>query len=592
MASLSELLGQIDTGPVSLLQATVIAITSASGTCTIRFASNTTSTATPGSATNSYTRVETGSTTLDNITGVRYLASASFSVGDTVLVLQTGNSFVVIGKATTSTYGNPEFRDGLELYQSASTPYIDFHQAASPAGDSNADYNVRLINDASGYLRFYGGHLEINGGALNDTLIVSGSGGNLRLNGRDGGAFSALYQNGGLFRVWNSAAGADIIFVGQVCNGTEWGLRSNYNIQGVENYAGNWFRNVTGATGWYSNVYGYGLFQQTAGWIDGYGAPNIATGGWVSGGSVACNGLLRVRAYTDTCHQIAYIPGSIGSPSNGTQSIDGPMLSGYNATALGSAPCRFNNIQFRCWDNGGDYRSDHYSPLHTLQGLFNDGGTKSFLIDHPVLGPTHHLQYCAIEGPSIDLIFRGKITLKAGKGVVNIDDEVGQEEGTFEALTYLEDRQFFLYNETGDANPKGRFIPGAGDLEITCADKTATIGWMIIAVRKAGLTAEYGLTADKRLMVEWEKNEVESSTTMKKEFADTVAEHIAELEQWKKDLPGSERRIDQLIAEKQEHVRRHTEGRKQFHANMAHRRTFWKGQQAKAKGRKKAKGRA
>lgn len=34
---------------------------------------------------------------------------------------------------------------GVELYQSGSTPYIDFHNAANPVGDSNADFSARII---------------------------------------------------------------------------------------------------------------------------------------------------------------------------------------------------------------------------------------------------------------------------------------------------------------------------------------------------------------------------------------------------------------------------------------------------------------
>lgn len=42
---------------------------------------------------------------------------------------------------------------GFEIYHPANTPYIDFHRAANPAGDSNADFNVRFINDADNVMR-------------------------------------------------------------------------------------------------------------------------------------------------------------------------------------------------------------------------------------------------------------------------------------------------------------------------------------------------------------------------------------------------------------------------------------------------------
>lgn len=42
---------------------------------------------------------------------------------------------------------------GIELYNPSSTPYIDWHRAANPAGDGGADFNMRLINDANNVLR-------------------------------------------------------------------------------------------------------------------------------------------------------------------------------------------------------------------------------------------------------------------------------------------------------------------------------------------------------------------------------------------------------------------------------------------------------
>lgn len=398
-------------------------------------------------------------------------------------------------------------------------------------------------------------------------------------------------RSGGQSFGFEAPPGSWAMRYGLEVNGTERGLTVYGNDQATERYANGWFRSKNAGTGWYNQVGQTGIYTNADNWVRIYNDGNLNTAGWVQGGSVACNGLLRVRAYTDSCHQIAYIGGSIGSPSNGTQSIDGPMLSGYNAVALGSAPCRFNNIQFRVWDNGGDYRTDTYSPLHCLQGMSVDGGAKSFLIDHPVLGSDYHLQYCAIEGPQVDLLWRGKIKLKAGKGVINIDDEVGQEEGTFEALVFNENRQFFLFNETGEATPHGAWIPGAGDLAITCVDKTATIGWMILAVRKVGLDHGHGLTEDKHLLVEWKKTDLERSTTKQQDFSDQVEETVANFEQWKVALPGSERSIDKLIVEHNEQAQRHAEGRQQHHEKMKIKREFWKGQKTKAKNRKKDKGR-
>lgn len=67
-----------------------------------------------------------------------------------VLSLKVWNGTAWVGVAS----GSPPILDaGLELYQAASTPYIDWHRASSPAGDGNADFNVRIINDANNVLR-------------------------------------------------------------------------------------------------------------------------------------------------------------------------------------------------------------------------------------------------------------------------------------------------------------------------------------------------------------------------------------------------------------------------------------------------------
>jgi hypothetical protein len=84
----------------------------------------------------------------------------------------TFNSSVTFGATTFSgtltTTGN-----GLELYQPASTPFIDFHHAANSAGDGGADYNMRIINDASGQLSVFGGKLAMGSGSQ---FISSSSG--------------------------------------------------------------------------------------------------------------------------------------------------------------------------------------------------------------------------------------------------------------------------------------------------------------------------------------------------------------------------------------------------------------------------------
>lgn len=72
-----------------------------------------------------------------------------------ILWLYNGSGWVVI-LAQGFVAGTTNFLDGLELYHPAGTPYIDFHRSANAAGDSNADFNVRLINNAANILHVDG----------------------------------------------------------------------------------------------------------------------------------------------------------------------------------------------------------------------------------------------------------------------------------------------------------------------------------------------------------------------------------------------------------------------------------------------------
>lgn len=80
------------------------------------------------------------------------------SLGDlwydtSALALKVWNGTAWVGVASSGGGGLSYITPGLEIYHPASTPYIDFHRAADPAGDSNADFNIRFINDADNVLR-------------------------------------------------------------------------------------------------------------------------------------------------------------------------------------------------------------------------------------------------------------------------------------------------------------------------------------------------------------------------------------------------------------------------------------------------------
>jgi len=98
------------------------------------------------------------------------------------------------------------------------------------------------------------------------------------------------------------------------------------------------------------------------------------------------------------------------------------------------------------------------------------------------------LVHSCIEGPRIDLIYRGTKTLVAGQAIIDINRECtyrpenAMDHGTFEAL--CANPQFFLQNMSGFARITGSIT--SGTLTITSEDPTSmdTISWMVVAERK------------------------------------------------------------------------------------------------------------
>lgn len=203
MPSLADLIGRPPTGEVHLMQGTVVGP--------------------PGVG---YAAVHFGDAA-DVIGGIRYLAGASFSDGDTVWVLRLGGTLIILGKLSSSTDGNPELREGLELYHPSDTPYIDFHRAANPTEDAGADYNIRLINQTNDWLDLIGNlyatgwikaansamrtwvpdtaYSEFSDGrrgvGVGDYSFLSGSDGNTFVNGKAGANVYLRINNADRFSV-------------------------------------------------------------------------------------------------------------------------------------------------------------------------------------------------------------------------------------------------------------------------------------------------------------------------------------------------------------------------------------------------------
>ena len=123
-------------------------------------------------------------------------------------------------------------------------------------------------------------------------------------------------------------------------------------------------------------------------------------------------------------------------------------------------------------------------------------GSGSFKIPHPLTSKkdTHNLVHSFLEGPQMDLIYRGKIDLVGGTATVNIDTKVGMTEGTFVALN--RDVQCFTSNETGWSAVKGSV--SGNILTITAQDNssTDTISWMVVGERQDDVIKKSTITDD------------------------------------------------------------------------------------------------
>lgn len=111
-------------------------------------------------------------------------------------------------------------------------------------------------------------------------------------------------------------------------------------------------------------------------------------------------------------------------------------------------------------------------------------GSGTFRIPHPLpsMNQTHDLVHSFIEGPTADLIYRGKVKLQNGTASIDIDAVATMSQGTFELL--CREVQSFTSNETGWSAVKGKVTGSV--LTIDCQDTSSQdeISWMVVAERK------------------------------------------------------------------------------------------------------------
>jgi len=127
----------------------------------------------------------------------------------------------------------------------------------------------------------------------------------------------------------------------------------------------------------------------------------------------------------------------------------------------------------------------------------------SFRIDHPLpaLSETHDLVHSFIEGPQVDLLYRGVVSLVNGVASVNIDINSSMTEGTFEVL--CREVQCFTTNETDWTPVRGKVTGNILNIEAQDPTSTASISWMVIGERKDPHIMETLMTdEDGKLIVE------------------------------------------------------------------------------------------
>ena len=174
-----------------------------------------------------------------------------------------------------------------------------------------------------------------------------------------------------------------------------------------------------------------------------------------------------------------------------------PYLNAFSGVA-----CWWGGATELYYGNTGAKKLETTSGGVTITGTLSKSGG-SFKIPHPVAGlsTTKHLVHSFLEGPQMDLIYRGKIDLVGGTATVNIDTKSGMTEGTFVLLN--RDVQCFTSNETGWTAVKGSV--SGNILTITAQDNscTDTISWMVVGERQDDTVKSLDMTdSEGNLIVE------------------------------------------------------------------------------------------
>ena len=217
-----------------------------------------------------------------------------------------------------------------------------------------------------------------------------------------------------------------------------------------------------------------------------------------------------------TSKSLDYTQTAIKVISDANQNFDlyirrsGGANSGSNSTfRIAIHPGLFEQVTFNSTINYSTVSHEHGTSAGTMkltatggpnaninaQGSIT-GSSKNFSIPHPLssLTSTKKLVHASIEGPQLDLIYRGKVTLSSGSATVNIDTVSGMSDGTFVALN--RDVQCFTTNETGWSAVKGSVSGNLLTITTQDSSSTDTISWMVVGERQDDTIKGSNITDD------------------------------------------------------------------------------------------------
>jgi alpha-tubulin suppressor-like RCC1 family protein len=119
----------------------------------------------------------------------------------------------------------------------------------------------------------------------------------------------------------------------------------------------------------------------------------------------------------------------------------------------------------------------------TVTGNISKGPGGTFNIPHPLpsMEDSHRLLHSFIEGPKMDLVYRGLATLTNGFASVDIDEASNMTQGTFQALT--RDVQCFTTNETNWEKVKGKIKDNKLSIQSNNPVSNIEVNWLIMGER-------------------------------------------------------------------------------------------------------------